>query len=171
MEYFDLYNLEGKRINKIMARGGENLPGEYHLVVHIWIRNSKNQYLIQQRSKLEDPIPFQWAATGGAVLTGENSLEGVLRESYEEMCLVINPAHLKLVKRYFIENPKTNYITDLYLLEEDVNLDKLTLDPKEVKTVTYKTMNEIRKMISEGNFWDYENNINRIGYLDILEKS
>ncbi|XMB72352.1 NUDIX domain-containing protein [Mycoplasmatota bacterium WC30] len=171
MEYFDLYDSKGKRINKTMARGGKNLRGEYHLVVHIWIRNSKNQYLIQQRSKLEDPIPFQWAATGGGVLTGETSIEGVLRESFEEMSLVINTTKLRLIKRYYIDDPNTNYITDLYLLEDDVDLNKLILDSNEVKAVDYKTMNEIRKMVLEGKFWDYEKNINRIGYLDILEKS
>ena len=63
MEYFDLYNKDGQKINKVVPRGTKLLKGEYHIVVNIWIRNNQGQYLIQQRNKLSDKRPFMWAAT------------------------------------------------------------------------------------------------------------
>lgn len=171
MENFDLYDKQMNKLGKTMHRGGRNLPGEYHLVVHIWIRRSDGKYLIQQRNKQEDLIPFQWAITGGAVLTGESSLEGAIRETKEEIGITFQPNQFQLVKRYFIEHPKSSYITDLYLIEEDVLLNDCKLDTVEVKDVAYKSMSEIMEMIAEGTFWNYERMLERMGYFNLLEKS
>ena len=49
-EIWDLYNENRELLGKDHIRG-EQLPIDgYHLVVHVWIRNSKGQYLISQRS-------------------------------------------------------------------------------------------------------------------------
>ena len=49
MEIWDLYdryrNIIGEHI-----RGKELPENGFHLVVHIWVKNSKGQYLISQRS-------------------------------------------------------------------------------------------------------------------------
>jgi len=171
MELFDLYDKFGNKINKIMERGGTNLFGEYHLVTHVWIRNSKGEYLIQQRNKPENPIPYQWAATGGAVLSGENSIEATIRETFEELGIKL-PAHdFRLLKRYVIENERANYISDLYLVELDLVLETLKLDEKEVKAVAYKSMEQIKQMIRNNLFWDYPRMLERYDYFDVLEKS
>lgn len=171
MEIFDLYDRNGTKLNKTMERGGSNGNGEYHMVTHIWFRNSKNQYLIQQRNKQEDLVPYQWAATGGAILQGETSIEGTLREVREELGLELKEEDLILVKRYYITHPISNYITDLYLVKMDIDLSTLRLDPTEVKAVGYKTMEEIKTMVKEHTFWDYTHMMERRDYLSILEKS
>lgn len=171
MELFDLYNQEGEKLNKTMVRGASNRPGEYHLVVHIWIRNSKKQYLIQQRNKQDDLVLYQWASTGGAVLAGENSQDAAIRETYEEIGLLLDPNQLSLVKRYVIENETANYITDLYLVETEIDIEQLKLDPIEVKAVKLLTMKEIKDMIQHNQFWDYARLMERNDYFDILEKS
>lgn len=171
MERFDLYDKHMNKLDKTMPRGGHNLPGEYHLVVHIWIRRKDGKYLIQQRNKRDDLIPHQWAITGGAVHSGETSLEGAIRETKEEIGIVFQPDQFHRVKRYFIEHPKSNYITDLYLVEEDVLLNDCKLDTVEVKDVAYKSMSEIHEMIEEGRFWNYERLLERTGYFNLLETS
>lgn len=171
MELFDLYDEHGNKIDKMMERGKTNLPGEYHLVTHIWIRNSQGLYLIQQRNKQDDPIPFQWAATGGAVLAGENSIQATVRETWEELGIRIPVAEFRLLKRYRIEDDWANYITDLYLVEKDIPLDALELDIREVKAVAYKTMAEIKEMIRDERFWNYAGNMGRHDYFDILERA
>jgi len=171
MEIFDLYDEQGNLTNKLMSRGGTNLVGEYHLVTHIWIRNTQGEYLIQQRNKLDDPIPFQWAATGGAVLAGETSIQATIRETWEELGLKLDEIDFRRLKSYFIEDAKANYITDLYLVEKDIQLDTLRLDKTEVKAVTYKTMAQIKDMIRDELFWDYEKNMGRTDYLTILERA
>lgn len=171
MELFDLYDKEFNKLNKTMERGSSNNNGEYHLVVHIWIRNSKNQYLIQQRNKSTDKVPYQWACTAGAVRSGETSLEGALRETKEEIGIDLYKDKLSLCKRYFVEDEKANYIVDCYLYEGDILISDCEIDTVEVRDIRYASMDTIKEMIKNNEFWDAERHKSRKGYLNLLEKS
>lgn len=171
MEIFDLYDSDFNMLEKKMVRGTSNNKGEYHLVTHIWIKNSDGKYLIQQRNKLDDKIPFQWAATGGAAVSGDNSIKTAMKETFEELGLKIPKEKFELVKRYFCEDGIANFVTDLYIINDDILLADVTIDNVEVRDVTYKTMPEIKEMIKNKKFWNYERILVRDGYFDLLEKS
>ncbi|MEC9484902.1 MAG: NUDIX domain-containing protein [Candidatus Izemoplasma sp.] len=171
MEKFDLYDKLGNKLDKTMYRGGTNTQGEYHLVVHVWIRNKDGEYLIQQRNKTTDLIPNQWGCTSGAVIQNETSIDGALREVKEEIGLNLTPEDLTRIKRYVIDHPKSNYITDVYLVEKDVRLSSLQLDHHEVKAVTYKTLDQIETMVIENTFWNYARLLERRDYFDLLKIS
>jgi 8-oxo-dGTP pyrophosphatase MutT (NUDIX family) len=171
MEVFDLYDSQFNKLQKKMIRGGTNQEGEYHLVVHIWFKNSKGQFLIQQRNKQEDSVPYQWAATGGAAIAGDSSIEAAIRETKEELGLTLRKDQLKLVKRYFIDHHISNYITDLYIVKEDILIEDLIIDTLEVRDVAYKTMSEIKEMIRKNEFWNYARLLERSDYFELLEKS
>lgn len=171
MEIFDLYDCNFNKLEKKMIRGTGNNPGEYHLVTHIWIRNSKGKYLIQQRNKLDDKIPFQWATTGGAAVSGDNSIKTARKETYEELGLDIPKEKFKFIKRYFCEDGNANFVTDLYIIKEDILIKDVNIDNVEVRDATYKTMSEIKEMIKNKKFWNYERILVRDGYFDLLEKS
>ena len=50
MEVWDLYD-ENKNVTGKYCIRGEEIPDDcYHLVVHVWIKNNKGQYLISQRA-------------------------------------------------------------------------------------------------------------------------
>ena len=51
MELWDIYDRNRNKTGKIIKRGERMLEGEFHLIVHIWIKNSNNEFLIQQRSE------------------------------------------------------------------------------------------------------------------------
>ena len=171
MEIFDLYDRNFNKLNKTMVRGTTNEKGEYHLVVHMWFRNKEGKYLIQQRNKLSDRIPYQWFCTGGAAISGNTSLEAAMRETKEELGIELESQRFKLVNRYFMEEPKANYITDVYLIEKEILIEDLTLDKVEVRDVAYKTIEEIKEMIEQKKFWNVERLETRQGYLDTLEKN
>lgn len=84
-ELWDVYdenrNLTGKTISRKNFLSGN---GKYHLVVHIWIKNSNNEWLISKRTPNKF-CPLLWECTGGSVLAGESSIEGALREVKEEL--------------------------------------------------------------------------------------
>ena len=87
MEKWDLYTKYREKTGKECIRG-EKIPDElYHLTVHVWIRNSKGEYLISQRSASRPAFPLMWECVGGSVLKGESSIEGALREVKEEVGL------------------------------------------------------------------------------------
>ncbi len=171
MEIFDLYDSSGNRTGNTIPRGTKTPEDEYHLVVHIWIRNNEGKYLVQKRNKATDSVPGQYAATGGAVTTGEDSITGALRETEEEIGIQFTKEQMKLVQRYYVQSDYSNYITDLYLVEENVLLSDLKLDYNEVSKCEYFAMDEIRNLVKENMFWDYENHYVRNGYFDLLEKS
>lgn len=63
MEVWDLYDKNRNIIGEHIR--GEILPENgYHLAVHIWIKNSKGQYLISKRSRDRKSYPEYWECTG-----------------------------------------------------------------------------------------------------------
>lgn len=171
MEIFDLYDRDFNKLPRKMVRGSTNNENEYHLVVHVWIQNSKNEFLIQQRNKSTDRIPYQWACTAGAVQSGETSLKGAIREVKEELGITLKEKKLDLCKRYFVEDVKANYIVDCYIYKEDILLSSCKIDTVEVRNIKYASLEEIKTMIRTGIFWDAERHQSRKGYLSLLEKS
>jgi 8-oxo-dGTP pyrophosphatase MutT (NUDIX family) len=169
MEYFDLYDKNMNKLNKLMPRGGTNLKGEYFPVVHIWIKNQQGNYLVQQRNKITDPIPYLWATTNGAVLAGETLLEGAIRELHEELGLSFSADMFKLKKRLFVDNDCCNHVVDVYHVMADVLLKDVQIDTVEVRKVAFLSKEEILDMVKNGLFWDYETMLRYPGYFDILE--
>ena len=79
-EIWDLYDENRELLGKDHVRG-EQLPIDgYHLVVHVWIRNSKGEYLISQCSANRSTFPLMWECVGGSVVKGEDSVQGAIRE-------------------------------------------------------------------------------------------
>lgn len=74
-EIWDLYDENRELLGKNHVRG-EQLPIDgYHLVVHVWIHNSKGEYLIAQRSANRPTFPLAWECVDGSVIKGEDSLQ------------------------------------------------------------------------------------------------
>ena len=96
MELWDLYTKYRQKTGKEHIRGEKIPDGCYHLVVHVWIRNSKGEYLISQRSATRPTFPLMWECVGGSVLKGESSIEGAVREIKEEVGLDVEPERGKL---------------------------------------------------------------------------
>lgn len=168
MEIFDLYNIRGEKLNRTMVRGDINQDGEYHRVVHIWIRRSNGDYLIQQRNKASDKFPYQWAPTAGAINQGESSTGAALRETYEEIGIRLTKEDLIHTGQYPVDTKRANYIVDQYLVVKDIDLSHIVIDPIEVKRVMYASVITIEEMAKSNTFWDYHS-IDK-DYLDALER-
>lgn len=153
MEVWDLYNEKRELTGRIHIRGEEVPQGFYHLVVHIWIRNSKGEYLISQRSADRPAYPLMWECVGGSVTKGEGSLTGALRETKEEVGLTLSPEDGKLVYSVVgrvVNGVKFTDIVDVWLFEYDgpVLLDQATT--KEVAQTTWMTKEQIKELFDTG---------------------
>lgn len=153
MEIWDLYNEHRELTGRDHIRGEKVPQGFYHLVVHIWIRNSKGEYLISQRSADRPAYPLMWECVGGSVTKGEDSLTGALRETKEEVGLTLSPEVGKLV--YFVvgrvvNGVKFTDIVDVWLFEYDgpVSLEQATT--KEVAQTVWMTREQIRELFDTG---------------------
>lgn len=134
MEIWDIYTKDRIKTGKTRKRKEAFHPGEYHLVVHICIFNSKGDMLIQQRQPFKDGWPNMWDITvGGSSLTGENSAQAAHRELKEEIGLSVDftdiRPHLTVNFEYGFD--------DYYLLEMDVDTQTLQLQHEEVQAVKW----------------------------------
>lgn len=153
MELWDLYNKSRELICKDHIRG-EELPKDcYHLVVHIWIKNSKGQYLISQRSANRPTFPLMWETVGGSVLKGESSLQGAVREVKEEVGIDLAETDGKLVFskiRDVIDNKKFNDILDVWIFQYDGEVSLLQATTDEVAQTKWLNYEQIEQLYQSG---------------------
>ena len=156
-EIWDLYDENRKLIGRDHVRG-EQLPIDgYHLVVHVWIRNSKGEYLIAQRSANRTAFPLVWECVDGSVLKGEDSLQGALREVKEEVGVDLLPEKgqviLSDIKK--IEFGKVvNKIVDVWLFEYDGEVDLSNATTDEVAQVAWMNRSQIKELFDANMFVD-----------------
>ena len=155
MEVWDLYNERRELTGRTHTRGDAIPEGYYHLVVHVWIRNSKGEYLISQRSADRPSFPLKWECVGGSVVKGEDSLAGALRETREEVGLSLSPEDGTLLFSTvgrIINGVRFSDILDVWLFSYDgpVALENATTD--EVAQVRWMTKAQIRSLYDRGEF-------------------
>ena len=153
VEFWDLLDKNGKFTGRKIKRERFNYfrPGQYHLVVHIWIINSKGEYLIQKRSEDREPMPGEWAATGGSVLSGEDSRTAAMRELQEELGISVRENEIHFMNRL----TRKNSFVDLWRVGVDVDADSLQLQTEEVQAAKWVTKEELKQMIANRQFHDY----------------
>ena len=157
MELWDLYDAERKLLGKDHIRGDKIPEGCYHLVVHAWIRNSKGEYLISQRSENRKSFPLMWECVGGSVLKGENSRTAAVREIKEEVGLDVAPAGGKLLFTQLRERYRDERyadILDAWLWQYDGPVDLRAATTDEVAQTRWMTMVEIRQLYETGKLVD-----------------
>ena len=152
MELWDLYTEDRELTGKEHIRG-EKLPENlYHLVVHVWIRNNKGEYLISQRSANRPTFPLMWECVGGSVLKGESSIQGAIREAKEEVGVDLSPDNGKMVfskVRKIIDGKRFNDIVDVWLFQYDgdVILNNATTD--EVEQIVWMNKSQILELFEQ----------------------
>jgi len=50
MEFFDVLDKQGNKIDKTKERGEPLIDGEYCRIVHVWIVNTNGEFLISKRT-------------------------------------------------------------------------------------------------------------------------
>ena len=151
-ETWDIFDENGIPTGKTTLRGRSFLKnGEYHLVVHIWIISSDGKYLIQRRSDNKKLMPGEWAATGGAAVSGEDSFTAASRELYEELGISTDRTTLKNILRI----KRRNSFLDIYITVCNTPAEKLTLQQSEVAEVKWVSKAELCEMIKNDKFHNY----------------
>ena len=152
VEIWDIVDSDGVPTGKTTVRGHMHFEkGEYHLVVHIWVIDSGNRLLIQQRAAHKQPMPGEWAATGGSAIAGESSRQAACRELYEELSIAADPVELQLAARRI----RKNAVNDIWYLRRDVALETLSLQKEEVSAVRWVSMQQLQNMVQTGEFHNY----------------
>ena len=154
-ELWDIYDenqvLTGKTVLRSKFSGNTE---DYHLVVHIWIKNSNNQWLISKRTPNKH-FPLLWECTGGSALSGEDSLTAALREVREELGIQLDgkAGYLyKTIKRSVYQD-----FCDVWVFEHDCSINDVVLQPDETCDAMWASSDDINAMILKGDFVPLDN--------------
>lgn len=151
-EKIDIYNSHKELTHRTIYRYDPLQKGEYLLGVQLILFNIKNQILITKRSPLKKLNPNLWECNGGGVLSGETSIDGLIREIHEELNLQLSPSNLILYKTIKKENHfKDIYISQINTLDVPLKFnDQEVVDAKWVDISKYQDLQK-RKLITPNN--------------------
>ena len=98
-------------------------------------------------------MPGEWAATGGAAVSGEDSFTAANRELYEELGIKTDRNTLKKILRI----KRRNSLLDIWLTVCNLPVSELKLQESEVAEAKWVTFDELKNMIKEEKFHNYGN--------------
>ncbi|WHY71580.1 NUDIX hydrolase [Fictibacillus enclensis] len=143
METWDVYDKRRNKTNKLHVRGDSLADGEYHIVVHVWIKNDKGEILLAKRHE-DKHFPNLWECPGGSVLAGETSLQGALREVKEEIGITLSRSNGRLLKSERRDHFQD--FCDVWLFHQSFDLRATNLQKDEVIDIKWVTEAEMDSM-------------------------
>lgn len=153
-EMIDEYNLKGEKIG-VIDKGIAHKEGLWHKSVHVWLINDKNEILLQYRCADKKLFPDTWDCSfAGHIGAGESSIQTVLREGKEELGIDVNLENLKFIltnkENLKYDDINSNEFVDIYILRQNVELDKIIFQKEEVSDAKYVPLEEFFYMMENG---------------------
>ncbi len=162
MELWDILDERGYKTGKTIERGQPLGADEFNLVVHIWIANHKNEFLISRRAPDKEPDSNMWESTRGCAIMGDDSISAAIREVKEELGITLLSENGKFLKRY--KSTYSQSIVDVWFFRQEIDISTVVFQPEETIDAMWATKDTINKMIDDGEFIPKE----RIPYIDEL---
>ena len=142
MELVDVLNKQKEFTGEVTDK--HKVPaGCYRLSVHIWIINDKGELLLQQRLSTAHKFPNAWSNTGGAVKTGESSIDGAIRELKEELGISVAKEELEFIASY--KRPRD--YADVWLLNKNIDINDIVMAEDEVQAVKWTKKEEFEELL------------------------
>ena len=144
MEFWDLYNAAGVH-QGISIKRGEPIPdGFYHRIVHIWIYNENQEFLIQKRAPHLTWFPNKWATTTGSLISGElDVLAAAYREIEEELNLDSTKIDLVLEEEFLIKSSIVSLFSG-FLPSHFIKKISLNAEVSDIKWMKKSRIEELR---------------------------
>lgn len=144
MEYNDIYDKERRLTGRTHIRGTRWKPGEYGLVVCVWVYDGEGKLLLTRRAEGKS-FPGTWENSGGAVLAGESSRAAIVRELFEETGIRAEEDEFELLD----SGCDGTFHYDYYCIKKSVPLSEIVLLPGETDDVQWATFEQVHKLIEE----------------------
>ena len=148
-ELWDIYDENRRKTGMIAERDVTELKdGEYHIIVNGIILNLENKILIDKRRK-DKKYGGLWECSGGSVLKGESSLEGILRELREELGIIFTENEAIFLKELKRSKLPCDF-KDLWLFKRDIKDEEITMPNGEATDFKWVTIDEFMEMFENG---------------------
>ena len=153
-EFWDVLDKDGNKTGRIHERGKSMLKGDYHLIVHAWILNPKGEFLISKRTPEIIGWPNMWQTTGGSAVAGDSSLDTALKETREEIGIILPAEKGEFFIRYskIHSNDNGGNFYDVWLFRQDVDIKDVILQPEETCDAMWASKDEILELIKQNKF-------------------
>ena len=145
MEFLDIYDKNRRFTGKVRLRGEPRQPGEYGLVVCVWVYDGKGHLLLTRRAP-QKSFPGTWENSGGAAQSGEDSRTAISRELREETGIHAGPQEFE----YLSTSRDSVNFYDHYCLKRDVPTSAIRLQPGETDSVMWADFDTVHRLIREG---------------------
>lgn len=172
-EYLDILDEEGRATGEVKTREETHQRGLWHRTVHIWVMNTGGELLLQLRAPTVHSDPNRWdISAAGHIPAGEDSLRGALRELREELGVQARAEELEFLfstkREIELDSITDRAFNDIYLLQRDVDLEKLQLQAEEVAAVRWLPWRELDGLWRRADVVEHEEEYSRL--YKILEK-
>lgn len=157
-EYIDIVTESGAPTGKIALKDEAHRNGWYHNTIHLWLYTKKGEILLQQRSHKKSIYPLLWdVSAAGHVDAGESLLNAAIRETHEELGLLLKPEQLtkigihKHCKNYNNGQIKDYEFHHIFIAELAKNIEELTPDDEEVEAVKLVSISTFLSLLKNSN--------------------
>ena len=142
MEFNDIYDKDRNLTGEIHKRGTPWKAGQYGLVVCVWVYDDNGHLLLTRRAPGKS-FAGTWENSGGAAQAGENSLQAICRELFEETGIRAEEEEFVLLGS---DRDRIAHY-DFYCLRRNIPIEQIVLQPGETDAVQWATFPEIHELI------------------------
>ena len=142
LEWNDIYDENRNLTGRLHQRGTLWLPGEFGVVVCVWVYDGRGHLLLTRRAPGKS-FAGTWENSGGAVKAGETSRQAIVRELYEETGIRAEPEEFEFLDT----DRERNIFYDHYCLKRRVSPKSIVLQPGETDGVMWASFGKIHWMI------------------------
>ena len=159
MEVIDICDEKGFPTGSTIDRDIAHRDGILHRTAHVWVvRENPNGYdiLLQKRSMEKESFPGLYdTSSAGHIPAGQEPIDSALRELKEELGITAQPSELSYAGIFRIQYEKEfhgkmfrdNEVTRVYVYQEPIEIQNLTLQVSEVDEVRWFDLEEVYKEI------------------------
>lgn len=155
MEYFDIVDENGEPTGEKVSRETAHREGIRHRTAHVWIVRKKDRgydILLQKRSMDKDSFPGLYdTSSAGHIPAGDEPLDSALRELKEELGIQAEASQLayagmfhgQYAKEFHGRIFRDNEIVRVYVYQEPVDINQLSLQKSELDEVRWFCLDEV----------------------------
>lgn len=144
-EWNDIYDANRNLTGRVHQRGTPWNPGEYGVVVCVWVYDGRGHLLLTRRAAGKS-FAGTWENSGGAVKAGENSRQAIARELFEETGIRASEEEFEFLDT----DTDRNMFYDHYCLKRRAKIKDIVLQPGETDGVMWASFGKVHWMIRSG---------------------
>ncbi|TYA71646.1 NUDIX hydrolase [Seonamhaeicola marinus] len=152
-ELIDIVDAQGKPTGQSELKSVIHQKGLYHNTAHIWFYTKAGEILLSQRSTQKVICPLMWdVSVAGHIDAGETIEQGAIRETLEEISLLISETDLKKIGVFECFQDYSSGIKDYefhntYVAELHEPVSELIPQKGEVEALKLVTLSEFHHLI------------------------